>query len=452
MVLLLSNILFIVLFLVMLGILIAIHEFGHYIAAKAFGVYVFEFSVGFGPKIFRKKIGETFYSLRALPLGGYVAMLGEEDSIPEEFVGKIKLEDDDEVVLTVASEASVAVADEEVLIVSPKRSLMRINRGKKSVIMSAGIIMNLVLGFLLFALANGVIGYTKYTPTLTVAENSVAATTYGLETGDEIVRGLINVYDNGAYQGLDIYTYGEATIDATAYYMLYNFTSFKDLKLSGEHLIFVDKVVANSTAETPLTQSFDEYVYEFTDTGVVYVDIPLVDGENIVTKNVMFNVVANVVKDKDGEKTVYQLEDIGLSLSSVRVRTGFKETFIASGRDFKNASTAVLMGLKSLFTEGLTNLSGVVGIYSVATGALTDLGFSYYIYLWGLISVNLALFNLLPFPPLDGWHLLVTAVEAITRQEISPRFKQIAQLAGALLLILLTVAILFKDIFLIGVV
>ncbi len=450
MVLLLSNILFIVLFLVMLGILIAIHEFGHYIAAKAFGVYVFEFAVGFGPKIFRKKIGETYYSLRALPLGGYVAMLGEEDSIPEEFIGKIKLEDDEEVVLTVASEESVAPKEEDVLIVSPKRSLLRINRGKKSVIMSAGIIMNLVLGFLLFVLANGVIGYTKYAPTLTVAENSVAASTYGLKTGDEIVRGLINVYDNGEFQGQDIYTYGEATLDATEYYMLYNFTSFKDLKLSGVHLIFVDKVVAESTAETPLAKSFDNYVYAFTEVGTVYVDVPLVDGDDVSIKNIMFNVVESG-KDKD-DNPIYLLEDIGLSLSSVRERTGFKQTFVASGQDFKNASTAVLLGLKSLFTEGLTNLSGVVGIYSVATGALTDLGFSYYIYLWGLISVNLALFNLLPFPPLDGWHLLVTAVEAITRQEISPRFKQVAQVAGALLLIVLTIAILFKDIFLIGVV
>ena len=65
----------------MLGVLITIHELGHFIAAKIFRVYVFEFAIGFGPKIFRKKKGETYYSLRALPLGGYVAMLGEEDAV-----------------------------------------------------------------------------------------------------------------------------------------------------------------------------------------------------------------------------------------------------------------------------------------------------------------------------------------------------------------------------------
>lgn len=88
-----------------------------------------------------------------------------------------------------------------------------------------------------------------------------------------------------------------------------------------------------------------------------------------------------------------------------------------------------------------------MGIFNISSQTLKNHGLAPYLFLWGLISINLALFNLLPFPPLDGWHLLVVTVEAITRQEISPKFKQIASMIGAILLIGLTLVILAKDIF-----
>ena len=69
----------ILLFLLVVSILTFVHELGHFIAAKAIGAMVFEFSLGFGPKLFSKKIGETMYSIRALPFGGYVKILGDGD-------------------------------------------------------------------------------------------------------------------------------------------------------------------------------------------------------------------------------------------------------------------------------------------------------------------------------------------------------------------------------------
>ena len=111
------------LFVAMLGILIALHELGHFLAAKAFNVYVFEFAVGMGPKVLQRKGKETKYTLRLLPIGGYVAMMGEAEDMP------------DDVVMT-----------DEI----KGRSLKTINRGKKAVIMSAGIAVNLVLGLVIF--------------------------------------------------------------------------------------------------------------------------------------------------------------------------------------------------------------------------------------------------------------------------------------------------------------
>ena len=115
------NLLSVILFFVALGLLISIHELGHLLTAKLFNVYCFEYSLGFGPKIFQKKGkgGETDYSIRAIPLGGYVAMFGETETIPEGVE------------------------------VDPNRSLLAIKKWKRAIIMAAGVVLNFVLGFIL---------------------------------------------------------------------------------------------------------------------------------------------------------------------------------------------------------------------------------------------------------------------------------------------------------------
>ncbi|MBM3909737.1 MAG: site-2 protease family protein, partial [Firmicutes bacterium] len=130
------------LFLISLGVLILIHELGHFLVAKAFGVYVKEFSIGFGPVLLSWTKGETKYSLKAFPLGGYVAMVGEE------------------------------VATED-LKIPFTRSLLGISKPKRALVMSAGIILNLGLAFVLFFASNW--GFTQRTLTnqMVITENSV---------------------------------------------------------------------------------------------------------------------------------------------------------------------------------------------------------------------------------------------------------------------------------------
>jgi RIP metalloprotease RseP len=111
------------LFIVSLGVLIFIHELGHFTMAKLFNVYVKEFSLGFGPVVFKRKKGETQYSIRALPLGGYVSMYGEETVEVDQTIPK-------------------------------ERSLLGIKKYKRALIMSAGILLNFVLAFLLFFVSN----------------------------------------------------------------------------------------------------------------------------------------------------------------------------------------------------------------------------------------------------------------------------------------------------------
>ena len=74
-----SNIVNIIYFILILSVIIIVHELGHLIAAKRFGVYCKEFSIGMGPVVYQKQVGETAWSIRALPIGGFVAMAGEED-------------------------------------------------------------------------------------------------------------------------------------------------------------------------------------------------------------------------------------------------------------------------------------------------------------------------------------------------------------------------------------
>lgn len=411
-----SSVLNIVLFLAMLGVLVTIHELGHFIAAKVFKVYVFEFAIGFGPKVFRKKKGETYYSLRALPLGGYVAMLGEEESIPDEFKD---------------------------VQIDPTRSLLHINRGKRAVVMAAGVVMNLILGYTIFLISNGALMQNAVYANIQMSETSPLLD-MGLEQNDYMVIQEVEVDD------YNIQHFGIGTLsrdaNATEFYVLFSYPSIDNLTFGGAGLQLLPvntTTLTNDSFYTDLKES-DVLVFEAdfqrpeidSEDNTVYVDLP---GPYLLT-------FETVLKDANKPESGYIFEDLGFSFLKHSYRNNFTQTINAANKDFTDSLTAVGKGLKSLFTSGLANVSGPVGIFNLSASTLQNHGLGTFLYLWGLISVNLALFNLLPFPPLDGWHLLVVTIEAITRQEISPKFKQVASMIGAFLLIALTVAILAKDV------
>lgn len=152
-----------ILFLVLLSLIIVVHEFGHLIAAKIFGVYCHEFALGMGPKLISKRFKETTYSLRAIPMGGFVAMAGDSDNALE-------------------TEVDVEVPKE--------RTLLGIAPWKKIIIMLAGIAMNVFLAIFVIAmvlLSNGVYGVSPDTTVQTVSENGPAAIA-GIQSGDKIIR------------------------------------------------------------------------------------------------------------------------------------------------------------------------------------------------------------------------------------------------------------------------
>lgn len=144
-------------FILILGLIILVHEFGHFIWAKRFGVYVFEFSLGMGPKIWSKKDkkGETEYSIRAIPIGGFVSLAGEDD-------------------------------DEEEKKVDKKRKLQSKTIWQRFLIMSFGAINNFILAFILFVLAALMAGATVMDPVIHDVTEDFPAERAGIKAGDYI--------------------------------------------------------------------------------------------------------------------------------------------------------------------------------------------------------------------------------------------------------------------------
>jgi regulator of sigma E protease len=379
-----------VLFLLSLGILILIHELGHFLVAKAFNVYVREFSIGFGPVLFSWTKGETKYALKAFPLGGYVAMVGEE----------------------------VSGAD---LNVPFERSLLGISKPKRAMVLSAGIILNLVLAFVLFFASNW--GFTQRTLTnqMVITETSVAA-----QAG--IVSGEVLFFDPLNDGSIPV-----TTEQGVGTYNLYinDFETYEDTLST---LLKIGKVV-DGTFVAYAVDSLNDFV-EFQLPVRIYQD-PVTFTERLVA------IRLDAIATEDG----FSLEPLGISFYVIMTDFTLVEAFAEAGRDWWRGVTLIVSTVINLFQgQNLDQVGGVVAIFSTTSSILNNLGLGTYIFIWGLISVNLAIFNLLPFPGLDGWHLLVIAIEGIFKREIPSQVKNVVSVIGFFILMSLMVFLLIKDI------
>jgi regulator of sigma E protease len=379
-----------VLFLLSLGMLILIHELGHFLVAKAFNVYVREFSIGFGPVLLSWTKGETKYALKAFPLGGYVAMVGEE----------------------------VSGAD---LNVPFERSLLGISKPKRAMVLSAGIILNLVLAFVLFFASNW--GFTQRTLTnqMVITETSVAAQA-GIENGEVLVFAPLN---DGSIpvtteQGIDTYRL-----------YINDFQTYED---SLSTLLNIGKLIDTEFVAYTV-DSLSDFV-EFQLPVRIYQD-----ATTFVERQVTIRLDAITTEQGFG------LEPLGIGFYVVMTDFTFVEAIAEAGRDWWRGVTLIVDTVINLFRgQNLDQVGGIVAIFSTTSSILNNLGLGSYIFIWGLISVNLAVFNLLPFPGLDGWHLLVISIEGIFKREIPSQLKNVISVIGFFILMSLMVFLLIKDI------
>ena len=409
----LQTVLYILLFIFFLSTLIIVHELGHLAAAKAFNVYCLEYSIGMGPLLFKRKRknGETQFSLRAIPFGGYVSMYGEGVELPEGVE------------------------------VPPERSLNNIKWWKRAIILVAGVTMNSVLALTFFFISNCIPQQDiTYINQVAVAESS-AAYNAGFRNEDVFKMDTLTYYDEVSNVQRTFYLADLETTfngdDSVKYATCFNYaslSSFKHLDLS--EYIFMYELKLDGEKYVP---DFSKYVKPSFEYATVHLT-KRVPGED--NKLVDGDVIAFRVEQKDGV-----ISSFGLSLYLETIQLNAGQAFVKSFKDFGESSILLVRAIGDLFTKPAAwqDTGGIIAVAVETTGVLQNFGFARFLYVWAFISVNLAVFNLLPFPGLDGWQLLVTFVEAATRKKIPEKVKNIVSFIGLALLLLLMGALVVKD-------
>ena len=374
-----------IIFIVILSILIIVHEVGHFAVARFFGIRVDEFGLGYPPKA--KKLFSwkgTDFTLNWLPFGGFVKIFGENG------------EDDSELPLTKSSDIP-SEHGQTLLNEVPSRldsdSFAHKNRGIQASVLVAGVVMNFVFAWFLISLgflvgmpspATEAFPIENAQTTITAVLPNSPAQIAGLKPGDIILS---------ANRG-DVLA-GEAARDVASFIA------------EGEGTMVFNVLRGGETKSISINPEFNN------DFGKPVIGVAM--DEIGVAKLSLHQAVWQGLKTS-GELTVYTAEALWGLISDA------------------------LRGNPSL--AGLAGPVGLVGI----VGDASTLGFAYLISLTALISINLVLVNLLPFPALDGGRLLMVLVESVFRRPIPARFTNAINTAGFALLILLMFLVTVHDI------
>jgi len=378
----LITVLDIVIFIVSLGILIIIHELGHLTTAKIFKVYCYEFSIGMGNAIYThkpdpKKGQETAFSIRALPIGGYVSMAGED------------LED--------------AEGVDKSIVVPRERTIEGISRWKRIIIMFAGVFMNFLLAYLLFFINYAAVPQTvaHYDSNQVFVVEDSKASLAGLQDNDAIE----SINQDFYYIGEDG-TYSSEKDDSTGVQEItrYAYESEPDNLL--EYNNSISSVLSGNIYYTTTDGEIVGKTYSpksEEDKRVISITYERDGEEKTVT-------IATLAENSDGDLT---WETIGISATYDTVNYTAGEALGLAWDQWLTGCSAIFVALANMFTpSGFAQVGGIVAVFSVSSLAVS-IGLNAVLYLWGMISVNLAIFNLLPFPGLDGWQILVTIIEGI---------------------------------------
>jgi regulator of sigma E protease len=349
----------IIIFLIVLAILIFVHELGHFLVARWCGIRVDAFAIGFGPKIFSKKVGETTYGLNLIPFGGYVKIFGENP-------------DDD----------SINGEDKA-------RSFVHKPKWQQIAVLFAGIFFNFVFAWLLITIA-----FTSGVP---------------------------------------------ASVDS--------YPEYKDRMLNPQ--IMITYVNPGSPADKAGLKSGDQFIAESVEKIQKDINDSGTNGVSLKYRRGGEDFITNIVAEKGIVEGKYA---IGIAMDNVStLRLPIHLSIIESVKFTWYAITATFSGIYDLIigifkgTANLASVSGPVGIAGLV-GDAAKLGFAYLIMFTAIISINLGVLNLIPFPALDGGRILFVIIEAIIRRPIKPAIANTVNAVGFGLLILLMVVVTYRDI------
>ena len=191
------------------------------------------------------------------------------------------------------------------------------------------------------------------------------------------------------------------------------------------------------------TYEYNGKVYAYTPTSASDIKKVTIKCEGR-TDDIVLNITPYIASTSGSDDIVYAWNLMGARYATYRYN--FFESIGASFKEVGESSVMMVKALGTLFTkEGINNVGGPIAVFQVSAQA-ASYGFGTFLLIWGMISVNLAVFNLLPFPGLDGWHFVVIVFEGITKKEMPAKAKQIASLIGMAILFILMIIVSIKDV------
>jgi regulator of sigma E protease len=373
-----------IIFLLVLTLLIAVHEMGHFLAARLFKIRVDNFAIGFPPRLFSKMIGKTRFAINLIPLGGYVTIHGEnpEDSITQD-------------------------------------SILAKPKWQQIIVLIAGVTFNVILAYL-FLVATLMFGTKVSVDTfpgevikdpkliITMVAPGSPADLVGIKAGDEILS---------ISNGKDLFastTLSTANVQKT----ISSAESNVSVTVKRSSLLTIDNGQSKSTSTVERTK----------DEAVAYRFAP-------VTGIVAGKKAAGISMDMIGEAKV-----------------GFFKSFYYGGVQTYSLMENITVGLAGFIGNvfvgkgSLKEVTGPVGIANVV-GNSAKTGVAELLMIIAVISANLAVINMVPFPALDGGRVVVVILEAIIRRPINAKIIGWVNGLGFILLIGLMLVVTFKDVF-----
>lgn len=342
----------IIIFFVILGIMVTIHELGHFLAARASGVRVDIFSIGFGKALYKRTIDQCEFRIGLIPLGGFVKLAGDE---PDERTG----------------------ADDE-FFSQPKR--------KRAFIVALGPIFNYLLAWFLFIVVFS-IGFEAFAPRIGELKEGYPAAESGLLAGDFVS----SVNGEAVEVWMDVYTQIRASKG--------------------------DDIVMNIKR----------------------------DG---VAQAITIKPKQQVAKDVFGREKKISIVGIVPSEDRIHLKYPFFQAIAKGTEALFDLSAKTLTGLWLMISGALPfkdTMTGPIGIYQITKQA-AQVGLGAVLHLMAVISMSLAIFNLLPLPVLDGGHLFFLLLEAIRGKQLSDKVQDKITQIGFVLIMGLMVFVIFNDI------